>query len=160
VTSDSPSVGTFDLELDPPLRLSLLSFDVVSTPSVPGVSVGVSENGVAFAPASSIAFNGYRINAWLVPRTVRFVRLTISPTHPDTLGGGVYTFGLTDISGWAIDFFHLRSEWVSKPVPARPRGLAWTFRAGSLAIHTPVVTIPFHCRLSLRDMAWRRSRCG
>src|SRR5207244_5899956 len=30
VTSDSPPVGTFDLELDPPLRLSLLSFDVVS----------------------------------------------------------------------------------------------------------------------------------
>ena len=93
MTSDSPSVGTFDLELDPPLRLSLLSFDVVSTPSGPGISVGVSENGVAFAPASSIAFNGYRINAWLVPATVRFVRLAISPTHPDTLGGSVYTFG-------------------------------------------------------------------
>src|SRR6059058_3392829 len=33
VSSDSPPVGTFDLELDPPLNLSLLSFDVVSTPS-------------------------------------------------------------------------------------------------------------------------------
>ena len=30
VSSDSPPVGTFDLELDPPLNLSLLSFDVVS----------------------------------------------------------------------------------------------------------------------------------
>ena len=57
VTNDSnlpPPVGTFDLELDPPLNLSLLSFDVVSTPSTPEVSVGVSENGVTFSrpPAS------------------------------------------------------------------------------------------------------------
>ena len=77
VVSDSPPVGTFDLELDPPLRLSLLSFDVVSTPSTPEVSVGVSENGVTFSPASSLALNGYRINAWLVPATVRFVRLAV-----------------------------------------------------------------------------------
>ena len=37
-----------------PLNLSLLSFDVVSTPSTPEVSVGVSENGVTFSrpPAS------------------------------------------------------------------------------------------------------------
>ncbi len=74
VSSDSPPVGTFDLELGPPLNLSLLSFDVVSTPSTPEVSVGVSENGVTFSPASSLALNGYRINAWLVPATVRFVR--------------------------------------------------------------------------------------
>ena len=67
-------MGTFDLELDPPLNLSLLSFDVVSTPSTPEVSVGVSENGVTFSQASSLALNGYRINAWLVPATVRFVR--------------------------------------------------------------------------------------
>src|SRR5881396_1677663 len=55
VTNDSnlsPPVGTFDLELDPPLNLSLLSFDVVSTPSTPEISVGVSENGVTFSPAS------------------------------------------------------------------------------------------------------------
>ena len=74
VTNDSnlsPPVGTFDLELDPPLNLSLLSFDVVSTPSTPEVSIGVSENGVTFSPASSLALNGYRINAWLVPATVR-----------------------------------------------------------------------------------------
>ena len=80
VTNDSnlsPPVGTFDLELDPPLHLSLLSFDVVSTPSTPEVSVGVSENGVTFSPASSLALNGYRINAWLVPATVRFVRLAV-----------------------------------------------------------------------------------
>jgi len=70
-------VGTFDLELDPPLNLSLLSFDVVSTPSTPEISVGVSENGVTFSPASSLALNGYRINAWLVPATVRFVRLAV-----------------------------------------------------------------------------------
>ena len=78
MTNDSnlpPPVGTFDLELDPPLNLSLLSFDVVSTPSTPEVSVGVSENGVTFSPAASLALNGYRINAWLAPATVRFVRL-------------------------------------------------------------------------------------
>ena len=172
VSSDSPPVGTFDLELDPPLNLSLLSFDMVSTPSTPEVSVGVSENGVTFAPASSIALNGYRINAWLVPQTVRFVRLTINPTHPDTLGGSVYTFGLTSVSGWTIDF-HLRSEWVSKPVLARPHSLFWKFLAdsdpglsyflslgtqaaqqvspgdGALALHRRVVTIRFRCRLSL-----------
>jgi len=100
-----PPVGTFDLELDPPLHLSLLSFDVVSTPSTPEISVGVSENGVTFSPASSLALNGYRINAWLVPATVRFVRLTINPTHPDTLGGSVYTFGLT------------QREWVDDRLP-------------------------------------------
>ena len=85
---------------------------------------------MTFSPASSLALNGYRINAWLVPATVRFVRLTINPTHPDTLGGSVYTFGLTSVSGWTIDF-HLRSEWVSKPVLARPHSLFWKFLADS-----------------------------
>src|SRR5947208_12441943 len=84
VTNDSnlsPPVGTFDLELDPPLNPSLLSFDVVSTPSTPEVSVGVSGNGVTFSPAASLALNGYRINAWLVPATVRFVRLARTGTQ-------------------------------------------------------------------------------
>ena len=80
-------MGTFDLELDPPLNLSLLSFDVVSTPSTPEISVGVSENGVTFSPASSLALNGYRINAWLVPATVRFVRLAVRGAY--RYAGGV-----------------------------------------------------------------------
>ena len=103
---------------------------------------------------------------------MRFVRLTVNPTHPDTLGGSVYTFGLTSVSGWTIDF-HLRSEWVSKPVLARPHSLFWKFLAdsdpglsyflslgtqaaqqvspgdGALALHRRVVTIRFRCRLSL-----------
>ncbi len=32
---------------------------------------------MTFSPASSLALNGYRINAWLVPATVRFVRLAV-----------------------------------------------------------------------------------
>ena len=80
-------MGTFDLELDPPLNLSLLSFDVVSTPSTPEISVGVSENGVTFSPAANLALNGYRINAWLVPATVRFVRLAVRGAY--RYAGGV-----------------------------------------------------------------------
>ncbi len=117
MSSDSPPVGTFDLELDPPLNLSLLSFDVVSTPSTPEVSVGVSENGVTFSPASSLALNGYRINAWLVPATVRFVRLAV-------------------------------------------RGRSGTHETGALAIHMPIVAIPFRCRPGPRPASHRRSGCG
>jgi len=74
---------------------------------------------VTFSPASSLALNGYRINAWLVPATVRFVRLA-----------GAYRY--------------------AGGVLARPK-------PGSLAIHMRVVTIPFHCRLRLEDVAPSRS---
>src|SRR5437667_11467630 len=62
VVSDSPPVGTFDLELDPPLNLSLLSFDVVSTPSTPEIAVGVSVSGVTVAQPSTIALNVHQTN--------------------------------------------------------------------------------------------------
>ena len=108
VDSGGTPSGTFDMELASPLGLSFLILDLAPMPSDPEIRVQVSDNGVTYNSALQILRSGYRVNVWLAPQTVRFIRLGISPTHPDNLGGSAYTFGMTDFHAFAVEF-HLRS---------------------------------------------------
>ena len=112
--------GVFDLELAAPLNLTLLVFDLAAMPSEPQITVEVSATGNIYVPATQTTQNGYRLTAWVAPQTVRYIRLTLAPSHPDTLGGRTYTFGLTAFSGSAVEF-HLLSEFVSRSMTFRPR---------------------------------------
>jgi hypothetical protein len=111
--------GTFELELVTPLSLTLLVFDLAAMPSEPTVAVEVSTTGTTWVPAKQVSLNGYRLNAWLEAMTVRFVRVILTPSHPDTLGSRSYTFGLTAFNGTTVEF-HLLSELVSRPLSFRP----------------------------------------
>lgn len=121
VYADDGSVptGTFELELAEPLNLALLVFDLAAMPSEPTITVEVSTTGTTYTPATQTQVNGYRLTAWLAPQVVRFVRLHLTPSHPDTLGGRSYTFGLTDFSGSTVEF-HLLSELVTRAIDFRP----------------------------------------
>jgi len=130
VDSGGTPSGTFDMELASPLGLSFLILDLAPMPSDPGILVQVSDNGVTYNSALQTLRSGYRVNVWLAPQTVRFIRLVITPTHPDNLGGSAYTFGMTDFHAFAVEF-HLQSEWVSLPVTVTPQSSAWWFRAPS-----------------------------
>lgn len=124
----SPPTGIFDIELTTALALTLVVFDIVSLPSQPKIEVRASANGVRYQDADQISRNGYRINAWLPTESVRFLRIEITPTHPDTLGGNGFIFGLTNFSASAVDF-HLRSELTSRLVSIRPRSSQLRFAA-------------------------------
>lgn len=80
-------------------------FDIVSLPSDPGIQVFqvfASADGVTQVEASSISRSGYRVNAWFPNTPVKYLQLQISPTHPDTIVGNTFTFGLTDFSAEAV----------------------------------------------------------
>jgi hypothetical protein len=111
--------GTFTLDLQVPLSLTLLVFDIAAMPSEPSISVQASSNGMTYVDANQVSRNGYRLNAWLNPMEVKSIRLIITPTHPDELGGSSFTFGLTAFNANAIEF-HLQSEFLSLPVTFSP----------------------------------------
>lgn len=117
---DTPT-GTFTLDLQTPLDLTLLVFDIAAMPSEPTIQVQASTNGVSFVDATQIARNGYRLNAWLSPMEVKTIRLVITPTHPDEIGGSSFTFGLTAFHADSLEF-HLQSEFLSLPVSFSPSG--------------------------------------
>lgn len=120
--------GTFLIELADPVASSLIVFDISATPSEPTIKVEVSANGISYQAASQVALAGYRVTAWLQSQTVRFVRVTISPTHPDNLHGTVCTFGLTSFTASDLEF-HLRSEVISRPMAFSPSGSQVAFLA-------------------------------
>jgi hypothetical protein len=120
--------GVFDIELVDPVQLTLLVFDIAATPSQPKIEVEISANGISFTPALNTALNGYRVNAWITPSKVRFIRVSITPTHPDNLGGDSFTFGLTSFAGDGLDF-HLRSELLFDPIQWSPGASRVRFRA-------------------------------
>ena len=111
--------GTFELELVDPLNLTLLVFDLAAMPSDPTIVVEVSSNGTTYVSAKQTNLNGYRLTAWLAPTVVRFVRVVLTPSHPDTLGGRSYTFGLMAFTGSTTEFY-LFSELVTRPLRFRP----------------------------------------
>jgi hypothetical protein len=119
-TGGSIPTGVFDIELIEPLNLTLMIFDTAATPSEPMITVETSANGVSYDSAVKVTRNGYRINAWITPAKVRFVRLTIQPSHPDLLSGDTFTFGITSFSANGLEF-HLRSEYVSRTLTFKPR---------------------------------------
>ena len=112
--------GRFDLELVIPLQLNLLVFDLAAMPSQPEITVSTSSNGLNFTDAQSVSLNGYRLNAWIAPAEVRFIRLVIVPSHADDINGSNYTFGITSFSADSIEF-HLLSEIITKPITFVPQ---------------------------------------
>ena len=114
-----PPTGTFDLQFFSGLDLTLLIFDIVMSPSDPEITVQVSAGGVSYAAAKQVARSGYRVSAWLPEGEVKYIRIAITPSHPDTLGGSGYTFGLTSFTAYMVEF-HMQSEFVTKVIQVTP----------------------------------------
>lgn len=122
VHTDDGSVptGQFDIELVTPLTLNQFTINIVSSPSSPTIVVTVSTDGLTFTSATQVSINAYQITVWLPATEVRFIRMQITPSHPDDLNGNTFTFGVTDFSAQAAEF-HLRSEFVSKVLQFSPQ---------------------------------------
>ena len=108
--------------------IAVLTFDIVTTPSDPQIRVFASTNDVTYVEATSVSRNGYRVNAWIPKQPVKFLRIEISPSHPDQIGGSTFTFGLTSFSAAAVDF-HLYSEVAFRPITFEPLSATVRFRA-------------------------------
>jgi hypothetical protein len=121
-------VGTFDIELNDVLDISMLVIDMVPTPSEPAITVKVSTDGVTYKDAISVSSSGYRVSAWLPSLSVRYIRVVVAPTHPDDLGGSAWTFGITDMNAAATQF-QLLSEVFSKPILITPVSNQLRFKA-------------------------------
>ena len=100
-----PPTGTFDIQFFSGLDLTLPIFDIVMSPSDPEITVQVSAGGVSYAAAKQVARSGYRVSAWLPEGEVKYIRIAITPSHPDTLGGSGY---------------HMQSEFVTKVIQVTP----------------------------------------
>ena len=111
--------GTFDIQFFSGSNLTLLIFDIVMSPSDPAIAVLVSAAGVSYEAAKQLTRNGYRVSAWLPQDEVKYVRIAITPSHPDTLGGSSYTFGLTSFSAYMVDF-QMQSEFATKTIQVTP----------------------------------------
>jgi hypothetical protein len=120
--------GVFNLTLQQAVVLGVVTFDLAAMASSPQAIVEVSENGMEWRPAVHSALFGYRVVAWLDSFPVLYLRLTLTPTHPDSLGGQSYTFGLTQFSGQGLEF-QLRSELMSQPVVFPTTALNLNFQA-------------------------------
>ena len=119
----SAPLGIFELELATACNLSLITFDILSMPSSPQIVVRTSPNNVTYTQAPQVSQSGYQVTAWLPPTSVKFVRLEITPSHPDTLNGSIYSFGITAVQ------FNLTSELVTRRVTVTPRGATLRFVA-------------------------------
>lgn len=51
----------------------------------------------------------------LLNTSARYLQLVVTPSHPDNLGGSTYTFGITDVSGAAVEY-NLVSDLFFLPV--------------------------------------------
>lgn len=124
----STPTGQFDIELVTPLTLNQFIIDIVATPSSPTIVVSVSSDGLTYTQASKVAINGYRINVWLTSTEVRYIRMQVTPSHPDTLNGNTFTFGITDFSAQATEY-HLRSDLLTKVIQFVPKSIGITLDA-------------------------------
>lgn len=114
--------GQFDIRLVQPLTLNQLVIDIIATPSQPVINISISADGLTYADATQISMNGYRIIAWTPSQETKFVRMQITPTHPDDLNGDTYTFGITNFVASSSDY-NLRSELVSRAITFIPKSL-------------------------------------
>lgn len=120
--------GQFDVQLASPLNLNLIVFDIVSMPSAPQITVSVSGDGVVYISADQTFRNGYRVNSWFPETVVKYIRIVITPTHPDTLNGDSYSFGLTSFEGITSQY-HLRSELLTQTITVSPKTSSFRFSA-------------------------------
>lgn len=119
-------VGTFDIQLIAPVSLSLCIFDMMDMPSSATVAPQISQNGINFTDAVSVTRNGYRLSAYFTPQEIKYIRLVVTPALPDTLGGTVYTFGLTDFHAFSVQY-HLRSDVYTNQIEIAPQSLNLQF---------------------------------
>ena len=151
VTTDDGNAptGTFSIQLYAGASLTLIIFDMVMSPSSPTISVQVSPTGITYTPATQIACNGSRVSAWLPAGEIKYVQIAITPSHPDTLGGSAYTFGLTDFTAYQVDY-QMQSEFQTQYIDVTPGssqlqlvadnndGLVYSLSLGSGAPYTGV----------------------
>lgn len=146
----STPTGTFDIQLLDAVSISLLIFDMMDTPSSATVQAFTSQNGINFIPSQSITRNGYRLAAWFQPMEGSYLRIVVTPALPDILGGSVFTFGLTDLHAFDVQY-HLRSDVYTNQIEIEPRSANLLFQTNtvpglnyflSLAGNPPVELFP------------------
>lgn len=103
-TNNLIPTGTFYLTLAKSVNLSTLVFDLAGLASNPTINISVSETGIDYIDCLSYSLNVYRLVSYFKPSVVKYIKLTITPSHPDNLGGSLYTFGLTDFIGNSTEF--------------------------------------------------------
>jgi len=128
LTDDSMPTGIFELQLYNAQALTLLVFDATMPPGTPVIQVYGSQTGVTWEAAAGVSQNGSRVNAWFNNQSFQYLRVEITPTHPDTLSGTAFTFGLSNLNVYIVDY-QLYSEFVSKPVMIAPVTSQVRFRA-------------------------------
>jgi hypothetical protein len=121
-TNSQTPTGTFSITLTKPINLSVLVFDLPSIAGNPIINVTVSDTGVIYNPCISYSLNGYRLIVYLNPAEITYIKLDITPSMPDNLGGSLYTFGVTDFVGNST-LYRLLSEFVSLPLTFTPTSL-------------------------------------
>jgi hypothetical protein len=105
--------GTFSITLAKALTLNQFIIDIVPSPSTPTITVSVSSDGVTYTSATQVIINSYVVNVLLPSTLVKYVQIQITPAMPDDLNGDSYTFGVTDFSAQATEYY-LRSDFLSK----------------------------------------------
>ena len=128
VSDRSVPLGVFKLQLTTAYNLSLVTFDILSMPSSPQIVVRTSPNDVTYTDAPQVSQNGYQVTAWFPLASVKFIRLEMTPSVPDTLNGNTYSFGITDFSASAVEF-NLQSELVTRVIALTPCSAALRFVA-------------------------------
>jgi hypothetical protein len=128
VTANSAPTVTFTLTLSDTVQLNLMTFTLSALASTPEVTVSTSADNVVFTPATNVEVVGSTLNAWLPSNPVLYVRLLITPTHADNLGGNTYTFGITGATGTSVSYA-LVSDLYFQPVPVVPLSASWTLVA-------------------------------
>jgi hypothetical protein len=113
-------VGTFDIQLLAPVTTGLIIFDMMDMPAGPDVVASISVNGITYTPAVNLTQNGYRWAAWFLPAEVQYIRIAITPALPDSLGGSVFTFGLTDFHAFSVQY-HLQADVYTNQIQMTPR---------------------------------------
>jgi hypothetical protein len=132
VFSPTAPTGTFTMELQEPVNLSVMTIALAAMASAPAVTVQVSTDGLIYTPAASTSLNGSVLNAWFAEQSVQFIQLILTPSHPDNLGGNTYTFGITDFSASTVAY-NLVSDVVFRPVILTPQTQSLVFRAQGTA---------------------------
>lgn len=147
-SGDIPT-GEFDITLQQALTLSQLIIDIPATPSQPTINISVSTDNIIYSAATQIALTGYRITAWLPAVLTKYVKVIITPSHPDDLSGTSFTFGVVDFSANSTEY-QLRSSFITQPILFTPNSTSLVFDAQTdpnilyyLSIGAPNTSIPF-----------------
>ena len=128
VNSATTPTGTFTLQLQEAVALSVLTIELAAMSSSPIVAVQVSSDGLVYTPATSVSLNGSVLNAWFSKTEVLFIQIVLTPAQPDAMGGNIYTFGITDFSATTVSY-NLVSDIYFKTLTLVPEAQSLLFRA-------------------------------